>query len=163
MPIQLLSLFFFFFFNDTATTEIYTLSLHDALPFRRCRRRYLPASASTCAHCHGLPCRAGQTPRSTPSGPSDPGSEADVHPPSPHRPPRNQSDLPRRRLTQRTSMRHTDAQIEETASRIRTARPKPGSCEEASTTAATPARHAHSRAIGPAHPALLTAGSAMGG
>src|SRR2546429_3549853 len=30
---------FFFFFNDTATTEIYTLSLHDALPIsdRRCR------------------------------------------------------------------------------------------------------------------------------
>src|SRR3712207_9060863 len=27
----------FFFFNDTATTEIYTLSLHDALPI--CRRR----------------------------------------------------------------------------------------------------------------------------
>src|SRR5260370_34095777 len=25
-------LIFFFFFNDTATTEIYTLSLHDALP-----------------------------------------------------------------------------------------------------------------------------------
>src|SRR5947208_15776438 len=33
--------FFFFFFNDTATTEIYTLSLHDALPI--CGRR----------HCHG--------------------------------------------------------------------------------------------------------------
>src|SRR3989454_3411795 len=32
----LLSLFFsFFFFNDTATTEIYTLSLHDALPIFR--------------------------------------------------------------------------------------------------------------------------------
>src|SRR2546430_3106603 len=30
---------FFFFFNDTATTEIYTLSLHDALPI----------SASPCA------------------------------------------------------------------------------------------------------------------
>src|SRR2546425_10418241 len=29
------SLFFFFFFNDTATTEIYTLSLHDALPISR--------------------------------------------------------------------------------------------------------------------------------
>src|SRR6266704_7176160 len=34
---------FFFFFNDTATTEIYTLSLHDALPIRdsaccSCRR-----------------------------------------------------------------------------------------------------------------------------
>src|SRR6202790_5803575 len=27
-----LSVFLFFFFNDTATTEIYTLSLHDALP-----------------------------------------------------------------------------------------------------------------------------------
>src|SRR3712207_7188735 len=25
-----------FFFNDTATTEIYTLSLHDALPISRC-------------------------------------------------------------------------------------------------------------------------------
>src|SRR5256885_6066798 len=30
----------FFFFNDTATTEIYTLSLHDALPI--------------CQHCHRL-------------------------------------------------------------------------------------------------------------
>src|SRR2546430_12373643 len=29
------SAFFFFFFNDTATTEIYTLSLHDALPISR--------------------------------------------------------------------------------------------------------------------------------
>src|SRR2546422_7547255 len=27
----------FFFFNDTATTEIYTLSLHDALPISRAR------------------------------------------------------------------------------------------------------------------------------
>src|SRR5687768_18526060 len=33
-----LSFYFFFFFNDTATTEIYTLSLHDALPiFTRTR------------------------------------------------------------------------------------------------------------------------------
>src|SRR6266705_5449685 len=30
--IYLIILNFFFFFNDTATTEIYTLSLHDALP-----------------------------------------------------------------------------------------------------------------------------------
>src|SRR3989442_6376022 len=29
--------FIFFFFNDTATTEIYTLSLHDALPISRAR------------------------------------------------------------------------------------------------------------------------------
>src|SRR2546427_9621067 len=43
----------FFFFNDTATTEIYTLSLHDALPIsarrgpgqeaRRVRVRFLPS------------------------------------------------------------------------------------------------------------------------
>src|SRR6266478_10122308 len=32
MPIIISFLLFFFFFNDTATTEIYTLSLHDALP-----------------------------------------------------------------------------------------------------------------------------------
>src|SRR6476661_11224433 len=32
---------FFFFFNDTATTEIYTLSLHDALPI----------SSATCSRC----------------------------------------------------------------------------------------------------------------
>src|SRR2546427_9705347 len=31
--------FFFFFFNDTATTEIYTLSLHDALPISVLRRK----------------------------------------------------------------------------------------------------------------------------
>src|SRR3712207_7410514 len=31
----------FFFFNDTATTEIYTLSLHDALPIFRQRWRKL--------------------------------------------------------------------------------------------------------------------------
>src|SRR6266853_2574105 len=32
MSREFLSFVFFFFFNDTATTEIYTLSLHDALP-----------------------------------------------------------------------------------------------------------------------------------
>src|SRR5216684_31059 len=32
---------FFFFFNDTATTEIYTLSLHDALPISGSRARCL--------------------------------------------------------------------------------------------------------------------------
>src|SRR6266705_7124120 len=31
-PYATSTLVFFFFFNDTATTEIYTLSLHDALP-----------------------------------------------------------------------------------------------------------------------------------
>src|SRR2546422_11706689 len=32
MILSILYFSFFFFFNDTATTEIYTLSLHDALP-----------------------------------------------------------------------------------------------------------------------------------
>src|SRR5258708_35853396 len=42
-------LYVFFFFNDTATTEIYTLSLHDALPISQnpitfsCWRGILPA------------------------------------------------------------------------------------------------------------------------
>ena len=33
-PTLLIDIFSFFFFNDTATTEIYTLSLHDALPIQ---------------------------------------------------------------------------------------------------------------------------------
>src|SRR2546430_17602761 len=32
---RMYTLSFFFFFNDTATTEIYTLSLHDALPISK--------------------------------------------------------------------------------------------------------------------------------
>src|SRR5256884_4483476 len=35
----LVALFIFFFFNDTATTEIYTLSLHDALPISQLARQ----------------------------------------------------------------------------------------------------------------------------
>src|SRR6266581_9498757 len=37
-----------FFFNDTATTEIYTLSLHDALPISR-TTAWPPAPATRCA------------------------------------------------------------------------------------------------------------------
>src|SRR5258708_22517694 len=37
---------FFFFFNDTATTEIYTLSLHDALPISPSP---LPEKSSACS------------------------------------------------------------------------------------------------------------------
>src|SRR2546430_13396137 len=44
---------FFFFFNDTATTEIYTLSLHDALPISR--------RGGDCAPC---PCSPGGLARS---------------------------------------------------------------------------------------------------
>src|SRR2546430_10338864 len=39
-PLNKASLLFFFFFNDTATTEIYTLSLHDALPIYPRWRRF---------------------------------------------------------------------------------------------------------------------------
>src|SRR6266550_3150784 len=39
---------FFFFFNDTATTEIYTLSLHDALPIVAEKR---PAAKIDAANC----------------------------------------------------------------------------------------------------------------
>src|SRR2546429_3351076 len=35
----------FFFFNDTATTEIYTLSLHDALPISGLQPRVCPRQA----------------------------------------------------------------------------------------------------------------------
>src|SRR2546422_4515450 len=45
--------FFFFFFNDTATTEIYTLSLHDALPIWS-----RPETRGVSPH-PGPPCRAG--------------------------------------------------------------------------------------------------------
>src|SRR5256885_14915392 len=42
--------FFFFFFNDTATTEIYTLSLHDALPIWGGGRRAAPPDRQPDAH-----------------------------------------------------------------------------------------------------------------
>src|SRR3712207_8772814 len=52
----------YFFFNDTATTEIYTLSLHDALPIfalqpreevvriQNCSLRHLPQRRAVCAN-----------------------------------------------------------------------------------------------------------------
>src|SRR6266581_5830886 len=45
-------LFFCFFFNDTATTEIYTLSLHDALPIswrKLCGLRGFPYNGRCCS------------------------------------------------------------------------------------------------------------------
>src|SRR5207248_4742375 len=42
-----LTSFFFFFFNDTAPTEIYTLSLHDALPISMRFARIASASAAS--------------------------------------------------------------------------------------------------------------------
>src|SRR2546430_11447701 len=45
----MIRLIYFFFFNDTATTEIYTLSLHDALPISHPRNRLVrPAAGPVC-------------------------------------------------------------------------------------------------------------------
>src|SRR2546428_7305033 len=38
----------FFFFNDTATTEIYTLSLHDALPICHCAKLLVGRTGHAC-------------------------------------------------------------------------------------------------------------------
>src|SRR5690606_41833429 len=50
-PLRFLDLSRVFFFTDTATTEIYTLSLHDALPiwFSRCRWTVLTLMKSSSA------------------------------------------------------------------------------------------------------------------
>src|SRR2546426_5816292 len=51
-----LSLFFsFFFFNDTATTEIYTLSLHDALPICESRGNQATGARSPCSFTSSRP------------------------------------------------------------------------------------------------------------
>src|SRR5580693_10040353 len=57
-PHYFFSVSFFFFFNDTASTEIYTLSLHDALPI--CARRpprngTAPRAARRRSRTRGIP------------------------------------------------------------------------------------------------------------
>src|SRR5471030_216216 len=62
--------FFFFFFNDTATTEIYTLSLHDALPISPLESPWVPSretpdgDARRCRRHRGPPDRRVRFPRS---------------------------------------------------------------------------------------------------
>src|SRR2546430_11799528 len=58
------SCFFFFFFNDTATTEIYTLSLHDALPISSCLPPSRRPSAAARA-CFSGPCATARDRKST--------------------------------------------------------------------------------------------------
>src|SRR3712207_9079112 len=60
----------FFFFNDTATTEIYTLSLHDALPI--CSRR--PGSRSRSSTPTRPSSSASGCPTATSTSPTSPGS-----------------------------------------------------------------------------------------
>src|SRR2546427_4001424 len=68
-----------FFFNDTATTEIYTLSLHDALPISTARSSWWTASrasrtpSSTCGRRRSTSWRAAA--RNGCSRPGDPRSE----------------------------------------------------------------------------------------
>src|SRR3712207_7417506 len=45
---------FFFFFNDTATTEIYTLSLHDALPIFPPVQDHYPSGGQSNAAQYGI-------------------------------------------------------------------------------------------------------------
>src|SRR5688572_30971343 len=54
-----LSYFPFFFFNDTATTEIYTLSLHDALPI------YGGGGEQSESRCTSIPSAVARDRRST--------------------------------------------------------------------------------------------------
>src|SRR5574337_148718 len=92
----LLLFFFFFFFNDTATTEIYTLSLHDALPISSGETGALPLSPNGLIRPPALPCPANIHIRRD-HGPAH-------RPPRPRRrrgrtvPPPRPSSPPRRRL-----------------------------------------------------------------
>src|SRR3712207_7360282 len=67
------TLFLFFFFNDTATTEIYTLSLHDALPICQPLRQYhlLLVAAAEVARAHRRVRRADTGPLNEPTGDRD--------------------------------------------------------------------------------------------
>src|SRR2546430_9201223 len=110
----LLLSFFFFFFNDTATTEIYTLSLHDALPistfffqtrFNVSARKSIQSIVKRCKYCYlrseehtsqlqsqsNLVCRLllEKKTRPCPPPPDPPPSRAPLRParPRPRRPP----------------------------------------------------------------------------
>src|SRR5690349_24262410 len=64
-------MFCFFFFNDTATTEIYTLSLHDALPISA---RTAGSSSARSRAC-GSVMRSSREPATSSSYRADPRSE----------------------------------------------------------------------------------------
>src|SRR3712207_9414476 len=69
---------YFCFFNDTATTEIYTLSLHDALPISQCRS----GQPREGRRAERAPCRAAVPGRRRPPGStrrSGPGARSEEH------------------------------------------------------------------------------------
>src|SRR5258708_21386787 len=55
MPLQRPMVSLLFFFNDTATTEIYTLSLHDALPISFERTRWFQLRSCADSQTEGAP------------------------------------------------------------------------------------------------------------
>src|SRR3712207_8204060 len=60
----------FFFFNDTATTEIYTLSLHDALPISRSSEAFwMPATLDSVTASANTSCQRPSTRLSLPKTP----------------------------------------------------------------------------------------------
>src|SRR3712207_8978060 len=59
---------FFFFFNDTATTEIYTLSLHDALPISSSWGPYAATACATSTGTHPSDACASTASRSASAG-----------------------------------------------------------------------------------------------
>src|SRR3712207_9120395 len=61
---HLILAYLFFFFNDTATTEIYTLSLHDALPISW-ERTYRTSECGSIATSPPPPAGGGASPRGT--------------------------------------------------------------------------------------------------
>src|SRR2546426_10198167 len=88
-------LFFFFFFNDTATTEIYTLSLHDALPICRRSLSLTPRGPScSCSRARSAP--SPRLPRHTPTPPAARPGHAGTQRPPPRsiRPRRRPSPAP---------------------------------------------------------------------
>src|SRR5256884_5351870 len=70
---------YFFFFNDTATTEIYTLSLHDALPI------YLPRSGRYGGEGRRARCRLDSGPHALRRVPGGPGRGGGRHGAGRHR------------------------------------------------------------------------------
>src|SRR2546427_5335972 len=69
--------FFFFFFNDTATTEIYTLSLHDALPISPARAGQPRYTRGSQGRNRGRSRRSGRAP--IPAGCGRSGSRSEEH------------------------------------------------------------------------------------
>src|SRR5689334_25196133 len=72
MSIIIVSILFFFFFNDTATTEIYTLSLLDALPISS-------DEPGEHAVCRGTPCCARRCSARSQSSRDLPGARSEEH------------------------------------------------------------------------------------